>query len=160
MNRQSIEDYAAGAELLARAIEGLTRGELLAVPVPGTWSIQQIVVHMMDSDLIGSDRMKRVLAEEHPTLLAYDETAFANRLGYELVDTAMACEVFRLNRVLTADLLRRQPDAAFQRTGNHTEHGEESLARLVASYHEHLHHHLKFIRDKRAMLGKPLASSA
>jgi hypothetical protein len=48
-----------------------------AFPVPGTWSIQQIVLHMMDSDLIASDRMKRVIAEDRPTLIGYNETAFS-----------------------------------------------------------------------------------
>ena len=63
MDRSWIERYAAGANVPAEAIRGLTPTDLNAFPVPGTWSIQQIVIHLMDSDLIGSDRMKRVAAE-------------------------------------------------------------------------------------------------
>src|SRR5437763_13905939 len=125
MDRAMIDRYAAGADVLAQAIKGLTRDDLNAFPVPETWSIQQIVLHLMDSDLIGSDRMKRVAAEENPPLVAYDETAFAERLCYDQLDTALACEIFRLNRRMTADLLRRLPDAAFARTGNHSERGRE-----------------------------------
>jgi len=47
---------------------------LLAVPVPGTWSLQQIAIHMMDSDLIASDRMKRIASMDKPLLCGYDET--------------------------------------------------------------------------------------
>jgi len=65
--------------------------------------------------------------------------------------------VFRLNRKMTAAILRGLPDEAFGRTGTHTERGVESLERLVHDYIDHLHHHLKFVREKRVTLGKPLA---
>jgi hypothetical protein len=159
MNRSLIDQYAAGADVPARAIMGLSAAELNAFPVPGTWSIQQIILHLMDSDLIASDRMKRVIAEESPSLVGYNETAFSRKLFYDQTDAAMACEVFRLNRLLTAAILKRLPDAAFTRTGNHSEHGSLSLADLVESYVEHLDHHMRFLREKRRLLGKPLGET-
>lgn len=156
MDRTLIEKYAAGATVPAGAIGGLTPQELHAFPVPNTWSIQQVILHLMDSDLIGSDRMKRVAAEENPSLLAYDETAFAKRLFYESLDAATACEIFRLNRLMTAAILRKLPDEAFARAGMHSERGRETLADLVEGYADHLDHHMKFVREKRKALGKPL----
>ncbi|MBI3837328.1 MAG: DinB family protein [Planctomycetia bacterium] len=154
MNRDLIEQYAADAGKLRASIAGLGRKELGAFPVPGTWSIQQIVLHMMDSDLIASDRMKRVAAEENPTLIGYDETAFARVLPYAELDPQVACDIFEKNRMMTAEILRRLPDASFARMGNHNERGPVSLADLVETYVGHLDHHLKFIRDKRRLLGK------
>jgi len=156
VNRELIEGYAAGGDVLGKSIQGLERSDLLAFPIPGTWSIQQIVLHMMDSDLIASDRMKRVAAEDHPTLIGYNETAFAKTLAYDHIPAQDACEVFRLNRRITAELLRQLPDAAFQKTGFHNERGELTLEHLVSGYIEHLDHHLKFIKEKRKLLGKPL----
>ncbi len=156
MNRDLIEQYAAGAVQPAEAIAGLTREQLNAFPVPGTWSIQQIVVHLMDSDLIGADRMKRVAAEDRPpTLIGYDESAFASKLFCDQLDPQMACDVFAKNRLLTAEILRRLPATAFERTGHHNEHGVMTLAELLANYVEHLNHHLKFILQKRQLLGCP-----
>jgi DinB family protein len=152
MNRDWIEQYAAGADKLGKAISGLTRQQLNAFPVPGTWSIQQIVLHLMDSDLIASDRMKRVAAEQRPTLIGYDETAFGRELFYDQLDPHLACEVFAKNRQLTAEILRRLPETAFARIGNHNERGPVSLADLVETYVGHLEHHLKFIRDKRRLV--------
>ena len=71
---------ASGGEKLRQAIKGLGREDLTAFPVPGTWSIQQIVIHLMDSDLIGTDRMKRIIAEENPTLVGYDQDKFVASL--------------------------------------------------------------------------------
>ena len=157
MSQPMVAAYAAGAGKLAAAIDGLNRDDLNAFPVPGTWSIQQIVIHMMDSDLIASDRMKRVAAEtKPPTLIGYDESAFAAGLSYHELDPQLACDVFERNRQLTAESLRRLPAEAYQRKGHHNEHGEITLAQLLKTYVEHLEHHLKFIRQKRELLGKPL----
>ncbi len=157
MDRSWIERYATGANVPGEAIRGLSAADLNAFPVPGTWSIQQIILHLMDSDLIGSDRMKRVIAENNPQLIGYDETAFSKHLFYEKLDPAQACEVFRLNRILTAVILRNLPDGTFARTGMHSERGKETLEDLVVGYAEHLEHHMKFLKEKRRLLGKPLA---
>jgi hypothetical protein len=156
MDRSFIERYADGAKALASSVAGLSKSELIAFPVPGTWSIQQIVFHMLDSDLVASDRMKRIIAMENPLLMGYDETTFAQRLFYNEIDAGLACEIFEKNLVLTAEILRRLPDEAFARTGIHSERGKIRLGEYVVSTADHLEHHLKFIRQKRGMLGKPL----
>jgi hypothetical protein len=157
VNRSLIDQYEAGATLPAKAIDGLSKAELNALPIAGTWSVQQVILHLMDSDLVGSDRMKRVISEPNPTLYAYDENLWAKNLSYPQLDPKTAVEIFRLNRVMTASILRSVPDAAFARTGNHTERGVESLQVLVEGYIEHLAHHLKFVREKRIKLGKPMS---
>ncbi len=148
-----VDRYAAGATLPAELIKGLTRAELNAFPVPGTWSIQQIVLHLMDSDLIGSERMKRTIAMTRPLLLSYDETAFTASLHYDKQDAALACEVFRLNRLMTAALLRELPHDAFARRAVHSESGLETLEDLVRGYADHLDHHARFMREKHRLLG-------
>jgi hypothetical protein len=152
MDRSLIEEYARGATRPGEAIAGLTPAQLNAVPMPGTWSIQQIVMHLMDSDLIGSDRMKRVIAEDQPQLIGYDESAFARDLHYDKLDPQLACQVFALNRQLTATILRNLPDQTFQRVGIHNEAGPLTLAQLVQTFVSHLDRHLDFIRRKRTMV--------
>lgn len=154
MDRTLIERYAAGADVPARGIAGLTPGELTSFPVPGTWSIQQVIMHLMDSDLIAGDRMKRIIAEDNPLILGYNETKFAERLMYHRMDPVAACDLFARNRRMVASLLRELPDEAFDRTGVHSERGKITLAQLVQTYAEHLEHHMKFVDAKRRALGK------
>ncbi len=111
---------------------------------------------MMDSDLIGGDRMKRVIAEDNPLILSYNETRFAERLMYDRVDPLAACDLFARHRRLTADLLQALPDETFERTGVHNEKGKLTLAQFVKIYADHLDHHMKF--PKRRALGKPIES--
>ena len=154
--KKALDRYTAGAPVLARSIQGLTPADLAAYPVPGTWSILQIVHHVLDSDLIASHRMKRIVAEDNPLLISYDETAFAKTLGYERMDVRLACDLFRLNRELTAQMLLAQPDEAFNRTGIHSQKGKISVLEIVSGYADHRDLHLKFLYDKRARLGKPV----
>ncbi len=156
MDRRLIEQYIADADIPRQAIVGLTSAELNAHPVPDTWSIQQIIFHLLDSDLIASDRMKRIIAEDRPTLIGYNETLFGEKLFYDQLDIGLACDIFAKNRQLTYEILRRLPDAAFERIGCHNEVGDKSLAKFVQTYVDHLRHHLTFIEQKRSLLGKPL----
>lgn len=151
-DRTLIDRYAAAAPSVADALKGLTVAELHAHPVPGAWSVQQLVMHLMDSDLIASDRMKRIIAMDKPLLIGYDENAFTTRLPVDKLDAAAAAEIFRLNRLLTAVVLREQPDSAFDRIGIHNERGAITLGQMVTMYVEHLDHHMKFMRDKLAAL--------
>jgi hypothetical protein len=152
----AIDRFAAGAEIPGKGIKGLSRQDLLAFPVPGTWSIQQIVIHLMDSDLIASDRMKRVIAEENPTIIGFDETKFVEKLLYHEQSVEEAVTIFSLNRKNVAKVLRGLPDSAYQRKGTHNEVGVLTLEQLLETYVKHLEHHLQFILKKRAILGKPL----
>ena len=154
MDRSLIDTYEAGGEELRLAVRGLEREDLLAFPVAGTWSIQQIVLHLMDSDLITADRMKRVIAEENPTLIGYDESKFASNLFYDEQSVADAVDIVELNRRNFAKVLRELPDAAFDRIGTHNERGPLKLSDLLAGAVKHLQHHLKFVVDKREKLGK------
>jgi uncharacterized damage-inducible protein DinB len=152
MDRRRIEVYAAGGQQLIDAYQGLTCEHLFAVPVPGTWSLHQIAIHMMESDLIGTDRMKRIASMDKPLLIGYDESAFASLPGVEQVDTLAACRFFEQNRQMTATILRALPDESFERWGVHNEVGRVTLAEMIDKYIHHLEGHLQHVATKRAMV--------
>jgi len=151
-----IDAYAAGADVLPASIAGLAPEDFGKFPVAGTWSIGQIVLHMLDSDLICADRMKRVIAEENPTLIGFDESAFSRNLFYEKQDPFVAAELVRNNRRLMVVILRSLPAEAFERVGTHNERGRMTLRTLLETYTKHLLHHVEFIKRKRGMIGKSL----
>jgi len=157
-DRRLIDEYARGGERVRRAVSGLSREEMLAHPVPGTWSIQEIVVHLLDSDLVAVHRMKRIIAEDVPLLIGYDESRFAasKELLYAEQPVGEAIDLFEMNRRLFVPVLRGLPEAAFERYGVHNARGKVKLGEMVADYVEHVGHHLKFVKEKRALLGRAL----
>jgi uncharacterized damage-inducible protein DinB len=156
MDRSLIEAYVAGPAKLRRAVQGLTREELTARPGPGKWSILEVVVHITDSDCISIDRMKRILTEDNPPLLYADETAYVDRLLTHDQDLEDALTLLEVGRRQWARVLRKLPDAAFERTGLHNRSGPVTLGKMVGTYVEHIDDHLEYIIGKREKLGKPL----
>jgi uncharacterized damage-inducible protein DinB len=151
MDRNLLDLYEDGGRKLIKSIDGLTEADLVAVPVAGMWSIKQVVGHLTDSDLVLSDRMKRVIAEDNP---AFDENKWAAALHYQLQPTPDVAALFDLNRRVMTALLRLLPPEAFARSGTHSERGTQTLEEILTGAVNHFDRHLKFLYDKREKLGK------
>lgn len=156
MNPAILDEYEAGPAKLALGIRGLTPDDLLAFPVPGTWSIQQIVVHLADCEQVYADRMKRLIAEDNPTLHGFDQNRWLSALHYDAQPADDALTLVELTRRQMARVLRKLPAEAFDRSGTHSEYGRKTLAEIVAGAVQHLEHHLKFVHQKRAAMGKEM----
>ncbi len=149
--RDLIEQFEFGGEKLRAAVRGLTRNDALARPGPGKWSIQELVIHLGDSEAIAIDRMKRVIAEDNPTLLRADEQAYVDRLHCDAQDLQDAITLFELNRRQFSRVLRELDDSQFERVGTHNgELGQITLAGLVENYSKHLDHHLQRLERIRS----------
>lgn len=148
-----IDRYALGPATLDYAVYGLDEKHLRARPGPGAWSIAELVAHLADSDAVGSDRMKRIIAEPEPRLLAYDENAWNHRLRMQESSLEQAVALFAANRRWTERILRACADSDFARAGVHSERGRVTLAEELVIYAGHLDHHLKYLYTKRANLG-------
>jgi uncharacterized damage-inducible protein DinB len=156
MDPKVIDAYEAGGAKLRAAVAGLTREQLTARPGPGAWSIQEVVIHLADSDAISIDRMKRMLIEDDPPLLYADETEYTRRLHPHDQDLDDALTLFEVGRRQFARVLRRLPPEALARGGTHNRRGKVTVGGTVPDYVEHVDYHIGFIRRKRANLGVPL----
>lgn len=158
MDKKLIEEYVACSALLRNAVAGLSPEELTARPGPGDWSIHELVIHLTDSDCIAIDRMKRMLTEDNPPLLYANETAYVLRLASHEQSLEDALTLFEVGRRQFARVLRALPDEALDRRGTHNRRGVLTVGGEVQDYIEHVNHHLTFLAEKRARLGKPLGT--
>jgi uncharacterized damage-inducible protein DinB len=145
--------YADGGPLLVQACSNISFEQGRAYPIPGTWSIAELVGHLLDSDLVFADRMKRLIAEENPTLQGFDEQAWIRGLVSNEIPVDEGAALFASHRKWMARILQRQDEAAFARAGHHTEKGRQTLTEVLVYATNHLDHHLKFLYAKRAQLG-------
>jgi hypothetical protein len=148
-----IDRYAAGPQLLRAAIQGLSRDQSLARPIPGKWSTLEVVCHIADFEIVGADRIKRVIAEEGPTLPDGDENRFASRLAYDSRELEEELQLIGAVRAHVTRILRTLGEGHFARVGNHTAAGALTLAQLVERGANHIDHHVRFIQEKRRALG-------
>lgn len=148
-----VEQYAAGPAALREAVRGMSAEQLGAQPVAGKWSTLQVVCHLADFEIVGADRIKRVIAEDRPTLPDGDENLFATRLGYERRDVEEELRVIESIRAQVTRILRGLKDEDFGRIGNHTAAGPLTLQQLVERKVNHIPHHVRFIAEKRKAMG-------
>jgi hypothetical protein len=150
-----IDSYLAGIQTLRQAVAGMALEHLLARPVPGKWSTLEVVCHLADFDPICADRMKRVIAEDRPTLLAADENLFASALAYHQRDLEEELTLIEQTRRQMARILGTLPLEALDRVGVHNQRGPRTLADLLTTATAHIPHHVQFILEKRWALGLP-----
>ena len=144
-----LERFRRGPELVATLLTGAAGPELDFVSAPGKWSVRQIVAHLSDSEVVGSDRFRRVIAEENPTLMWFDQDAWAAKLNYARRKTSESLETFRRLRAENYELLRELPEALFARTGTHSQRGPMTLLDLLEGYAAHAEGHARQIREVR-----------
>ena len=148
-----VERYRAGGALLRDAIADLTHEQLLAHPIAGKMSAQEVVCHVADCDQFLADRMKRTIAMERPLLVGADGWLYPEALRYAERDLALQLALVDATRAqLAADLERLTPEA-WERTAVHTETGLVTLRQLLLHTVRHLEHHVRTIEEKRAALG-------
>jgi uncharacterized damage-inducible protein DinB len=151
-DRDPISVLRATADALPRAIDRLSPEQLRRPEQPGKWSLNQILHHLADSDLVWAWRMRVILAQDRPTITGYDQDLWAARLHDDRDEPADAIELFTVVRRSNLRLVERASPADLARVGVHSERGEERLDHLVRLYAGHDLLHLRQIdRVRRAV---------
>jgi len=151
-----IAAYLNGPVQLLRVVTDLSQQQLQARPVPGKWSTFEVVCHLVDSEQAWCHRMKRVLAEEKPLLIGYDETRFTAALLYHEHELEEELTLLEGMRRQMARILGGLPESIWARTCIHSERGLMTLEEMLRAEIEHIPHHIVHINDKRRALGLPV----
>ncbi len=151
-NATLIQQFLTGPETLRTACAGLSMAQLATPATPGRWSIQQVVCHVSDFEIVSADRIKRVLAEERPTLFGGDPDLFAARLAYNQRAVEDELQLISAIRRQVGTILQQTTPADWERIGLHSEAGPLTLRQLLERVTGHIPHHLQFITAKRVTL--------
>ena len=151
--RQLIDQYRDGYAEVMAALEGATDAELDRRPAPNKWTSREIVHHLADSEMTSAIRLRRLIAEDNPVIVGYDQEQFARALKYDRPITA-SLAAFKAARETTTEILERLTDAEWARTGTHTEAGPFGVLNWLEIYAVHAHGHAEQIRTARASSGR------
>lgn len=140
-DREPLDVLGATERELRAGIDGMSPQAMSTPEAPGKWSVQQVLQHVADCELVWGWRMRLVLAQHRPPLTGFDQDAWADRLGYENSDPAEALDEFRVLRRGNLKLLERATDRDLERVGVHAERGDESISHMMRLYagHDLLH---------------------
>ncbi len=146
--RTLVEQYRQGYEAVVKALEGITEAELDRRPAPGKWTAREIVHHLADSEMTSAIRLRRLIAEDNPVIVGYDQEEFARRLRYDR-PIAASLGALKAARETTCEIIDRLTDAEWQRAGTHSESGAYSVYAWLEIYGVHAHNHADQIRRAR-----------
>ena len=143
-----IDNYLDGPQLLRKAVAGMSHEQLMAHPIPGKWSTLEVICHLTDFEIVFADRIKRIIAEDKPTLFGGDPNLFAARLAYHDRIAEEELLLIETIRKHVARILRTLKPEEFQRCGIHSEYGPIILDAMIERITGHIPHHVRFIEEK------------
>jgi hypothetical protein len=149
MDRNALLDrFRTGYADVEDALAAITEADLDR-PVPdGGWTARQVAHHLADSEATAFVRLRRLIAEDEPTIVGYDEPQYARRLHYDRpIGSSLA--VLRAVRQASLELLESLTDDEWERRGIHTESGAYSVDHWLGIYAVHAHDHADQIRAAR-----------
>lgn len=151
---QLIAEYSAGPGQLRDAVRGMSPEQLAARPVAGKWSTQEVVCHLVDFEIINTERIQRTISEDNPTVFDADPEPLARRMCYHARDFEAELALLAALRSHIAVVLARLSADDWQRPLTHSADGRLTLRQLVERTTRHIPHHLAFIAEKRAALAR------
>jgi hypothetical protein len=129
--------YVAGPAVIRASVEGTSDEQLDARPSDGGWTPREVVHHTADSEMTSGIRLRRLIAEDNPTIVGYDGDEFARRLHYSDRPIGPALDAIGASRLTPAE---------WGRTGTHSESGPYSVEHWLEIYANHCHDHADQIR--------------
>ena len=157
--KAKILGYQAGADFLAlqadapaklaSLIDGLSASELAWRPAPERWSIQELVAHLADDELVGGYRIRLILSSPGTAIQAFDQEVWARTGRYDRIDVRSSLEMFRILREANLALLRSLTPEEWNMAGMHAERGAESIRDIAMYYAGHDINHFKQIEAIR-----------
>jgi hypothetical protein len=148
----AIAEIAELPQRLEDALDGMGREQLDTPYREGGWTVRQLVHHIADSHMNAYVRIKLALTEDWPTIVAYDEKAWA-----ELHDSAApvgwSVELIRNLHARWVMLMQSLDETQWKRGYNHPERGPGTVEMTALLYAWHSRHHVAHITQLREREG-------
>jgi len=151
--REAIAVLAELPALLRNAVDGLDQGQLRTPYREGGWTVQQLVHHIADSHMNCFVRVRLALTEDFPTIVAYDEKAWAKLRDSEAAPVEWSLELVEGLHARWVLLLQSLTEDEWQRGYRHPENGPMTVETTALLYAWHSRHHVAHITHLRSREG-------
>jgi uncharacterized damage-inducible protein DinB len=147
--QELVSRYLAGPALLRDTVAGMDTAQLHAKPIPGKMSTQEVVNHIVDSELRMVERMRRTIAGDEPLIMH----GHPEPQQHPERDVEADLQLLQATREQLAEELRPLAPDAWQRVAMQREDSLVTLRQLLLHTVHHLENHVGAIQEKRAALG-------
>lgn len=155
--KEILELFKQGPNILENALASLSDVELDYAPMKGGWSIRQIVHHLVDGDDLWKIYIKIALGNEQAEFslkwyLTFSQTEWAKRWSYEKRSIDESLALFKAIRGHILQLLEYTPDGWIKSAQFRDSTGEIEVLPVgfvIKMQADHVVHHVKRISEIR-----------
>ncbi len=145
MYEQLIDQIANFPKELESLLSKIDKSQLDRVIRKGAWTIRQSINHLVDSHVNSYIRLKFVLTENSPMIMAYNEEKWAELLDTKEMDTSPTLSIIHGLHSRIVYILKKLDLADWHRTLNHSESGLMTLGEYVIIMADHGPNHLNSV---------------
>ena len=127
---------------LARLLKGVPAAKLRKRPAPDKWSVQEIVLHLSDTEVVAGFRIRMILGAPGTPLAAFDQDVWVISGHYAQRDLQAALAQFTALRAGNLALYKTLRPQQWKHAGMHAERGPESIELILAMLAGHDLNHL------------------
>lgn len=152
--RELIDTIRALPTDLEAVLAGWTDEQMDYAPAPSEWNARQIVHHLADSHATAFFRTKLALTEDNPTIVAYNQEAYAELPDSKELPLELSLSILRGLHARWVYVLDRVADDQFSRTYYHPEYKRAySIDDILTTYADHGLIHIAQIKGNKAAGG-------
>ena len=141
-----LSEYQKGYELIIDTLNELPNEVFDYKPSPDKWSVREIIVHIVDSELNGSIRLRSAIAENGHTVTPYDQDMWAKFLFYSEQSIDENLQLFKQLRILNYKLLLNVDNKVWENNYfSHPERGSISILEHIKELTRHIDTHMNQI---------------
>lgn len=144
MMKTIAQELEALVQLHASALKKIPSDTLLNKPLPGKWSKQEIMGHLVDSAQNNIRRFVVAQYEENPAIV-YNQDKWVAVANYQHQPSQPIIELWYLLNIHLCHILQNMTEETAQRLC--TSSTPHTLEWLAADYVKHLKHHLHQVLD-------------
>jgi len=133
---------AAAPKRLEKLIKGQPASKLRKRPAPDKWSVQEILAHLADTEIVGGWRIRLILGAPGTPVVAFDQDSWVTAGHYDKRDPRKSVEQFRVLREANLALLKSLTPEQWKHTGMHSERGPETVEHVVRMFAGHDLNHI------------------
>lgn len=145
-NDEPLDVLRASLHEISGLVASASIEQLRRAPDDGGWSPWQVLLHLADSEGMMGARVRLIVTQQRPTLVGYDQDAWAARFYGLDADPQVTFERWRVLREYNLRLYESMTAAEWERTGVHTERGEQTAHEIVRLQAGHDRSHIDQFR--------------
>jgi len=129
--RDPFKVMSSSPRTLERLVKGLSRERARKRPAAGKWSINEIVAHLSETEIVYGYRLREIASKNGIAIAGMDQNAWALGGNYNRRDLRRSLEHYRALRKSNVDFLESLPRKKWKNHGRHSERGRETIERIV-----------------------------